>query len=96
MPITVAGEWRTLIEVVAVLSYLISGLPLIWIALQELGLVNKHLEQEAQLKVHAICVALFLVFGHVAMIAGMRDPGLLGYAGTVQHEHKAPDSTHPH
>ena len=41
-------------------------------------------------------MALFLVFGHVAMIAGMLDPGLLGYEGTVQHEHKAPDSAHPH
>jgi hypothetical protein len=85
LPLTAAGEWRTLIDVVAVLSYLISGLPLIWIAFQELGLVNKHLGQEAKLKVHAICVALFLVFGHVAMIAGMMDPGLLGYQGAAAH-----------
>ena len=79
LPITVAGEWRTAIDVVAVLSYLIGGLPLIWIALQELGVVNRDLTQEAKLKVHATCVALFLVFGHIAMIAGMLDPGLLGY-----------------
>ena len=80
LPITAAGEWRTVIDVVAVLSYLIGGLPLIWIALQELGVVNRDLTQEAKLKVHATCVALFLVFGHIAMIAGMLDPGLLGYA----------------
>jgi hypothetical protein len=30
--------------------------------------------------VHAVCVALFLVFGHIAMIAGMLDPTLFGYA----------------
>jgi hypothetical protein len=38
------------------------------------------------LKIHAICVALFLVFGHIAMIAGMADPGILGYkaAGTIK------------
>ena len=98
LPITTAGEWRTLIDVVAVISYLVSGLPLIWIALQELSLVNKHLPQEAKLKVHAICVALFLVFGHVAMIAGMLDPGLLGYQGDASHEHmdmKA-ESAHQH
>jgi hypothetical protein len=98
LPITAAGEWRTLIDVVAVISYLVSGLPLIWIALQELNLVNKHLSQEARLKVHAICVALFLVFGHVAMIAGMLDPGLLGYQGGASHEHmdmKA-ESAHQH
>ena len=95
LPLTAAGEWRTLIDVVAVLSYLISGLPLIWIAVQELGLVNQRLGQEEKLKVHAICVALFLVFGHVAMIAGMMDPGLLGYDGG-QHGHMEMDQPHNH
>ena len=79
IPITKAGEWRTIIDIVAVGTYLIAGLPLIWIALQELNLVNRTLDQVAKLKVHAICVAIFLVFGHIAMIAGMMDPGLLGY-----------------
>lgn len=79
VPITRAGEWRTIIDVIAVLSYLIGGLPLIWIALQELGFVNRALTREGKLRVHATCVALFLVFGHIAMIAGMLDPGLLGY-----------------
>ena len=31
-------------------------------------------------------VALFLVFGHIAMIAGMLDPGILGYKGSGSHE----------
>ena len=79
LPITRAGQWRTVIDVVAVLSYLIGGLPLIWIALQELGIVNRGLSRNDKLRVHATCVALFLVFGHIAMIAGMLDPGLLGY-----------------
>jgi len=79
IPITRAGEWRTVIDVIAVSTYVIAGLPLIWIALQELGLVNKGLDQMAKLKIHAICVALFLVFGHVAMISGMMDPTILGY-----------------
>ena len=79
VPITKAGEWRTVIDVVAVSTYLIGGLPLIWIALQELGFVNKLLDQTNKLKVHTICVALFLVFGHIAMIAGMLDPSLLGH-----------------
>lgn len=95
IPLTAAGEWRTIIDVVAVLSYLISGLPLIWIALQELGWVNQDLGQEAKLKAHAICVALFLVFGHVAMIAGMMDPGLLGYEG-APHGHTEMDTAHGH
>jgi hypothetical protein len=80
LPITQAGEWRTLIDVIAVGCYLIGGLPLIYIALLELGLVNAGASAEGKRKVHAICVALFLVFGHIAMIAGMLDPSLLGHA----------------
>jgi hypothetical protein len=87
-PLTANGEWRTAIDVIAVSSYLVSGLPLIWIALQELGLINRALTQETKLKVHAICVALFLIFGHIAMIAGMTDPALLGYQGQA-HGHMA-------
>ena len=79
IPITAAGEWRTVIDVVAVMSYLIGGLPLIAIAAQELGLIQRNASTEQKLKFHATCVALFLVFGHIAMIAGMMDPGLLGY-----------------
>lgn len=84
IPITAAGEWRTFIDVVAVSTYLIGGLPLIWIALQELGLVNRGLAKEAKLKIHATCIAIFLVFGHVAMVAGMTDPGIFGYQSATQ------------
>ena len=83
LPITQAGEWRTAIDVIAVGSYLVGGLPLIYIALQELGWVNTQASAEDKRKVHAICVALFLVFGHIAMIAGMLDPTLLGGATDV-------------
>ena len=95
IPITKAGEWRTVIDVIAVGTYLIAGLPLIWIALQECGLVNKTLDQMAKLKIHAICVALFLVFGHIAMISGMLDPAILGYQApqSMEHMHEMP-ATH--
>ncbi len=86
IPITKADEWRTVIDVIAVSTYVIAGLPLIWIALQEIGLVNKALDQMGKLKIHAICVALFLVFGHIAMIAGMVDPSILGYKGADTHQ----------
>jgi hypothetical protein len=86
IPITKAGEWRTVIDPIAVGSYVIAGLPLIWIALQEFGLVNRGLDQMGKLKIHAICVALFLVFGHIAMIAGMVDPSILGYNGSSVHQ----------
>jgi hypothetical protein len=92
IPITKAGEWRTVIDVIAVGSYVIAGLPLIWIALQELSLVNKRLGLDHKLKIHAICVALFLVFGHIAMIAGMVDPSILGYKAphTMEMNHETP------
>ncbi|QWD68680.1 permease [Polynucleobacter sp. VK25] len=96
IPITQAGEWRTVIDIVAVGSYLTGGLPLIWIALQEMGFVNKKLNQEGKLKIHAICVALFLVFGHVAMISGMLDPGLLGYQGAAHSVDAPMPSPHSH
>lgn len=92
-PITKAGEWRTMIDVVAVGSYLISGLPLIYIALQEVGFINASATQNDKLKAHAICVAAILVFGHIAMIAGMLDPTLLGFqvdtssAMPMKHDH---------
>ena len=86
LPITKNNEWRTAIDVIAVGSYLIGGLPLIWIALQEFGFVNKTLDQMGKLKIHAICVGLFLVFGHIAMITGMLDPSLLGYKGANTHQ----------
>ena len=54
-------------------------LPLIYIAFQELGWVNTKATDEAKRHAHAICVALFLILGHIAMIAGMLDPSLLGY-----------------
>ena len=79
IPITKAGEWRTFIDVIAVGSYVIAGLPLVFIAFQDLGLINKKLEHEKRLKIHVICVALFLVFGHIAMIFGMLDPTVFGY-----------------
>ena len=93
VPITQAGEWRTVIDVIAVGSYLVGGLPLIYIAAQELGLVNRGADEEHKMKLHATCVALFLVFGLIAMIAGMLDPSLLsGAAGTEQ----AMPMTHSH
>jgi hypothetical protein len=70
-----------------VYTYVIGGLPLVWIALQELGLVDKNKDREGKLKIHAICIALFLVFGHIAMIFGMIDPSILGHEGMAGMAH---------
>ena len=96
MPITRAGEWRTIIDVIAVSTYLIGGVPMVLIALQDLGLIHKGASEEKKLGYHAIYVAVFLVFAHLAMIAGMMDPALLGYQSATMHEmpaqqHMMPD-----
>lgn len=92
MPITKAGEWRTIIDVIAVSTYLIGGVPMVLIAMQDLGILHKGASEEKKLGYHAIYVAVFLVFAHLAMIAGMTDPALLGYQGnTPAQEHTMPD-----
>ena len=85
IPITRAGEWRTVIDVVAVGTYLLGGIPLALIALQDLGVIHRGMAGEKKLGWHAAYVAAFLVFAHLAMIAGMTDPTLLGYRA-AQHE----------
>lgn len=93
MPITKAGEWRTIIDVIAVSTYLIGGIPMVLIALQDLGIIHKGASEEKKLGYHAIYVAVFLVFAHLAMIAGMTDPALLGYQGEPTMQHEMPDGS---
>lgn len=91
LPITRAGEWRTFIDVIAVSTYLIGGIPMVLIALQDLGFLHQGASEEKKLAYHAAYVAVFLVFAHLAMITGMTDPTLLGYTGSAMHEmHDAP------
>ncbi|MDR2240937.1 MAG: hypothetical protein LBE33_10905 [Zoogloeaceae bacterium] len=85
LPITAAGEWRTVLDVIAVGAYLLGGIPLLLVALQDLGLIYRHLTPEQKLRHHATYVAAFLILGHVAMIFGMTDPGLLGYQASAEH-----------
>jgi len=91
MPITKANEWRTVIDVIAVSTYLIGGVPMVLIALLELGILHKGKSEEQKLGFHAVYVAVFLVFAHLAMIAGMTDPALLGYQGEMNHGTAAPE-----
>jgi len=86
IPITTAGGWRTWIDIVAVSTYLIGGVPMVLLALQELGLTHRAESEERRLARHATYVAVFLVFAHIAMVAGMMDPGIMGYI--------APDQPH--
>ncbi|HBB33234.1 MAG TPA: permease [Cyanobacteria bacterium UBA8803] len=84
IPITAAGEWRTVIDVIAVGFYLLGVVPLFGISLLEMGLIGKHKGENWHLKTHATFVAIFLIVAHIAMIFGMLNPSLLS-ATTPMH-----------
>ncbi|MEA5098726.1 MAG: DUF6803 family protein [Burkholderiaceae bacterium] len=77
IPLSFNHGWRGAADVIAVLSYLAGIVPLLGMALLDLGLTGRKLSVEGRLKRHAIFVAIFLVVAHVAMIFGMLDPSLL-------------------
>ena len=77
IPLTAQGGWRGPADVIAVLAYLSGIVPLLGLALLDLRVVGRRLDDEGRLRVHATLVAVFLVVAHVAMIFGMLDPSLL-------------------
>ena len=64
-------------DVVAVGFYLLGIVPLLGMTLLETRAVGAGWDDQHRLKVHATLVGLFLVVAHVAMIAGMLDPGVV-------------------
>jgi hypothetical protein len=86
IPITSKGEWHGWIDVVAVGFYLLGIIPLLGMALLDLSIIYKNKSQEKKLKVHAIFVGMFLIFAHIAMIAGMVDPTIISDMPTMGHD----------
>ena len=78
IPLTSGGGWRGTADVLAVLLYLTGLVPFAGITLVELGLIGRT-DTDAQ-RLRATLIVVFLVVAHVAMIFGMLDPTLLGYA----------------
>lgn len=76
IPLTVSGEWRGIVDVIAVGSYLLGVIPFGGMTLFELGLIGRNKTEIEKLKLHAILVGIFLVVAHVAMIFGMLNPEL--------------------
>lgn len=84
IPLTQTGMWRGGADVIAVGAYLLGVVPLLAIALLELGIIAKGKTVEEKLKLHAIFVGVFLVTAHIAMIFGMINPEVFGYSPTHQ------------
>jgi hypothetical protein len=80
LPLTRDGGWRGPADVIAVGFYLSGVLPLVAMALIDLGWVGARWTTEQRLARHAVCVAVFLVVAHIAMIFGMLDPTLMWHA----------------
>jgi hypothetical protein len=87
VPITRSGAWRGPADYIAVLSYLAGVVPLAGIALVDLGVLGRGLDEHRRMGMHAAFVALFLVVGHVAMIFGMLDPAVLTAGAMAGHGH---------
>ena len=77
IPLTMNGGWRGPADVIAVGFYLSGIVPLLGLALLDLGIIGGGRNAESKLKLHASFVAVFLVVAHVAMIFGMLDPTIL-------------------
>jgi uncharacterized protein DUF6803 len=85
IPISKAAAWRGPADVIAVGAYLASVIPLLGIALVDLGILVRNRDAHVRMGLHAALVGLFLVVGHVAMIFGMLDPGVLSSAVANSH-----------
>ncbi len=84
VPVTAAGEWRTWVDWLAVLTYLLAGIPMILIALLNLRVILGKADTRTRMGFHVACVA---------MIAGMADPAVAGWQGSAMHsmDHGAMD-----
>ncbi|MGG3560992.1 DUF6803 family protein [Neobacillus rhizosphaerae] len=76
IPLTINGEWKGWIDVVAVTFYLLGIVPLLGMALLDMGVIYKNKTDEQKLKIHSFFVGMFLVVAHIAMIFGMVDPSI--------------------
>ncbi|WP_221654554.1 DUF6803 family protein [Actinotalea ferrariae] len=82
IPLTTSGGWRGWADVVAVGFYLLGIVPLLGMSLLETRALGADWHDQRRLKVHATMVGLFLVVAHIAMIAGMLDPAVVGWDAT--------------
>jgi hypothetical protein len=72
-------EWRGPADILAVGFYLAGIIPLLAIALLELGFIGKDKSAEEKMKLHFVLLTAYLVVAHVAMVFGMLDPQILGW-----------------
>ena len=85
-------EWRGIVDVIAVISYLCGIIPLLSITLLEFGVIGKNLNENGKIRLHFIFLIGFLLVSHIAMIFGMVDPGI--NAGNSHNMHEMHEHHH--
>jgi hypothetical protein len=76
-------QWRTVVDFIAVWSYLLGVVPLAGMALLELGWISKGKTADEKMKLHFVLLTVFLVVAHVAMIFGMVNPEIVANSGAA-------------
>ncbi len=84
IPLTMNHGWRGWWDMVAVGSYLLGVIPLMWMTLLDMNLIGRSGSEHDKLKMHATFVGIFLVVAHVAMIFGMLSPEVLWFQNKTQ------------
>lgn len=72
-------EWRTWVDVTAAIAYVLAGLPFLYVAAVEVGLIAKTKAKVAKGVACVVAVVCYLVLSHAAMVFGMFDPMQFGY-----------------
>ncbi|HYF95378.1 MAG TPA: DUF6803 family protein [Symbiobacteriaceae bacterium] len=78
-------EWNTWVDPIAVFGYTLGALPLMAIALMELGLIYRKRSDQDRMRMHFLLLTAFLVLAHIAMVFGMVNPSIIkGSMGGMQ------------
>lgn len=79
-PLMKSNGWRTWVDVVAIFSYVLSGIPMVIIALMNVGILFPRDEQKSKQRTKIFLLSIFLVLSHIAMIFGMVDPTVASWS----------------
>lgn len=98
IPLCEQHLWRTWIDVIAIVSYIAAGLPMIMIGLLNIGLIIRDKSKKKRTLYHILFLSAFLILSHVAMIFGMIDPTIAGWEQEnmqeMHHKHQHDHSMH--
>ena len=81
IPLSLEWGWRWIADIIAVSAYLLWVIPLVGIALTDMGIIGNPGKNRESL--HAFFVGFFLIIAHIGMIFGMLSPTVLGFKSAL-------------